>query len=255
MLQRVAQEAGEIILGHFEEGMAFHHDIKADGTPVSIADRDAEIHIQKALAGLGIPVVGEETAADGIEYNLSGGRYFLIDPLDGTREFIKGGSEWTINIAFIDNNIPEIGIVYAPALNQLFYAYGPETATRVNTQTGKEKQIHTRRPLKSGITIAASKNRDREQVEAFAQNYHVQKTVRIGSALKICAIAAGDADIYPCFGPTCEWDTAAGQAVLHAAGGVLESMNGAPLMYGKTKDGFKNPSFVARTADVPLILP
>ncbi len=255
VVKNIAHEAGQIILTHFEEGAALSHDLKSDGSPVTTADREAERFIAMKLREdfPDFPVVGEESAAAGEIPSLEGAEYFwLLDPLDGTKEFIKGGKEFTVNIALIQNNVPLLGVIYAPALGEIFLAYGEGTATRWSEETGKEKQIHVRKPVKAGITVAASKNREFEETDKFLESYKVEKLVRIGSSLKICAVASGKADLYPCFGPTSEWDTAAGQAILTAAGGELVTFGGKPLRYGDKKGSFINAPFIARTPFMAL---
>lgn len=250
VIRRLAQEAGEITLDHFEEGMALGHDLKGDGSPVSIADKKAEDFITRALLDdfPSIPVVGEEAVAAGSLPDLSGEEYFwLVDPLDGTREFVAGSVEYTVNIALIKNHVPVLGVIYAPALDEMYAACGEGTAVKWNGETEIEKAIRVRRPAKSGLTVITSKNRARDEIAKYLEEQKVEKIIRRGSSLKICAVAAGKADLYPGFGQTCEWDTAAGQAILEAAGGELVTLEGEPLRYGDKDGHFYNPSFLARS--------
>ncbi len=250
-VKRVALEAGEITLDYFDEGAMIATDIKGDGSPVTEADRKAEAFIIKSLQNTlpDIPVVAEEIVAGGQTYDLSAQEYFwLVDPLDGTREFASGSPDYTVNIALIKNNEPILGVIYAPAHGEMFAAAGEGTATRWLEESGNEKPIHVRAPSRKGVILMSSKNRSHAETDKFAQDYKVEKIIRRGSSLKFCAIAMGKADIYPGFGPTCEWDTAAGQAILLAAGGDVVDFEGNPLRYGTGTDArFYNPPFIARS--------
>lgn len=250
MVRRVAYEAGEITLDYFEEGMVLCSDEKSDGSPVTEADRMAERHIAKILKEEfpDIPVVGEEAVALGEIHQLAASEYFwLVDPLDGTREFIAGSPEFTVNIALIKNSEPVLGVIYAPAKGEMYWAHGEGTAMRWLEDTGTEKEIRVRKPSRGGLTVMASKNRAGEALDHYLAEHKVGKIIRRGSSLKICAIASGKADIYPGLWQTCEWDTAAGQAILCAAGGEIVTLDGAPLRYGLGDAHFLNPSFVARS--------
>lgn len=250
IVRRIAHEAGEITLDHFDEGMVRSADSKADGSPVTEADRLAERHIIRALGDdVGpIPVVGEEACASGAIHDLSGEEYFwLVDPLDGTREFVAGGKDFTVNIALIRQGQPVLGVIYAPAYGEMYSAYGEDTAMRWMEDTNTEKQIRVRRPRSSGLTVIASKNRGAAEIDRYLEEHKVEKIIRRSSSLKICAVASGKADLYPAFGETCEWDTAAGQAILEAAGGEIVTLDGAGLSYGGAERKFINPSFIARS--------
>ena len=250
VVRRVAYEAGELTLDYFEEGMVLASDEKADGSPVTEADRMAERHIAKILKEEfpDVPVVGEEAAALGEIVDLSGSEYFwLVDPLDGTREFIAGSPDFTVNIALIKNNEPIMGVIHAPARGEMYWAHGEGTAMRWLEESGTEKEIRCRKPSKGGLTVMASKNRAGEALDNYLAEHKVEKIVRRGSSLKICAVASGKADIYPGLWQTCEWDTAAGQAILCAAGGEIVTVDGAPLRYGLGDKHFLNPSFIARS--------
>lgn len=248
MVRRVAIEAGDITLKYFDE-LDFQVESKSDGSPVTLADREAEIHIHNALANIlpGIPMIAEEAAAAEALPSIEGSDYFwLVDPLDGTREFVSGGDEFTVNIALIYKHEPIMGVVYAPATGMLYAAHGPGTAIRWNEETGKDKEISVRPLPKQGLTIVASKGHgNAAKLDQFLEQFKIEKVLKKGSSLKICAIAEGRADLYPRFGQTYEWDTAAGEAVLRAAGGVLTDMQGKPLQYGSAEKEFFNPAFVA----------
>ncbi|MCF8496581.1 MAG: 3'(2'),5'-bisphosphate nucleotidase CysQ [Alphaproteobacteria bacterium] len=253
-VRRIALQAGEITLMHRDD--AGHGDgpgsgitRKADGSPVSAADREAEIFIERALREIlpDIPMIGEESVAEGRAPALGGSEYFwLVDPLDGTREFIQGGPDFTVNIALIHNASPVLGVVYAPALGILYAAHGEGTAVRWSEDTGKDRSIRVRPPPEEGLTVVASRGHgSADRLEKFTSQFKICKTLRRASSLKICAVAEGKADLYPRFGPTCEWDTAAGQAVLTAAGGSLTDTDGRVLFYGRGGPAFLNPDFIA----------
>ncbi len=252
-VQRIAQEAGQITLEHFEEGMMIESEAKGDGSPVTIADKRAEEYIAKQLkeAVPSVQVIGEEACAGGVCPDLRNEEYFwLVDPIDGTKEFIKGSPEYTVNIALIKNHVPILGVIYAPALGEMYYAHNEGEAMRWMEESGSEKPIRVRKPSRNGLTVIASRNRGVEKINAYLEDYKVEKIIHRGSSLKICAVANGKADLYPGFGLTCEWDTAAGQAILTAAGGELVSMDGAPLRYGDKVGHFNNPDFLARSCFV-----
>ncbi len=248
IVRRIALEAGDITLRHFDEGGYHNPDEKHDGSPVTIADREAEDFICKSLKDVlpDVPVISEEAASRGECPACENAEYFwLVDALDGTRQFIAGDEEFTVNIALIHNGEPVLGVIYAPVLGEMYSGHGEGTALRWNEETDTEKEIQVRTPRREGITVMVSKHGDLTRVEKYLEDYKVAKIVRRGSSLKICAIAAGKADIYPRFGETHPWDTAAGQAILVAAGGRLTDMSGVELRYSG-KLGV-NPDFVAKT--------
>lgn len=251
MVRRIALEAGELTLEYFDEGGYQGADVKGDGSPVTLADQKAEDFIEKALRDIlpGVPIIGEEAVAAGQRPDLSNAAYFwLVDPLDGTKEFISGSGDYTVNIALIHKGVPVLGVVYAPVPGELYAAYGDGTAIRWMEDTGKEKQISVRPPPKEGLVIVSSKSHGSgEKLDKFLSGYKVRKVIKRGSSLKICAVAAGKADMYPRFGPTCEWDTAAGHAVLLGAGGKMTDIKGRPLAYGGADPKFLNPEFIAKS--------
>ncbi|WP_440958835.1 3'(2'),5'-bisphosphate nucleotidase CysQ [Oceanicaulis sp. LC35] len=223
---------------------------KADKSPVTEADKRAEIIILKALAELmpDVPVLAEESFEAGIRPSVED-EFLLVDPVDGTKEFIAKRGEFTINIALIRNGVPVAGAVFAPALNQLYL--GGETAFTGAFEPGETLAIDRLKPAKtrekpaSGMTAVMSRSHADDQTKAFAEAQGVTEAVSAGSSLKFCKLAEGAADLYPRFGPTMEWDTAAGHAVLKAAGGAVTEPDGAPFRYGKTEAGYKNGAFVA----------
>lgn len=249
MVRRVAVQAGELTLDYFDEAGYQGADAKGDGSPVTEADRKAEAVIEKALHEMtpDVPMIGEEAVSEGRIPDLTRSGYFwLVDPLDGTKEFISGSGDYTVNIALIHKGVPVMGVVYAPVKGELYAGHGPDTAVRYLDETGKEKPIRVRMPPAEGLTVVASASHgDTERLDSFLSGYKVAKLLKRGSSLKICAIAAGKADLYPRFGPTCEWDTAAGDAVLRSAGGMITDLQGNDLIYGKADRKFLNPEFIA----------
>lgn len=253
IVRRIAIGAGDITLKYFDEGGYHGADAKADGSPVTIADQEAEDYIEAELLKIlpNVPMIGEESVADGRETDLSNTAYFwLVDPLDGTKSFINGEDSYTVNIALIHKGRAIVGVVYAPASGQLFAGClnddGSTKAIKWNEETNIEKDIHVRTPPERGLTVAASKAHGKgDKLENFLEGFKVEKRISIGSSLKMCLIASGKADIYPRFGLTCEWDTAAAHAVLNAAGGYITDMNGKELTYGGRDPKFLNPEFIA----------
>lgn len=255
-VRRVALEAGEITLDFFDDAGYQGADAKADGSPVTLADQKAEEFIEKALKEITpeVLIVGEEAASEGYRPDLSNEEYFwLVDPLDGTKEFISGSGDYTVNIALIKNGVPVLGVVYAPVPGELYAAHGEGTAIRYMDDTEKERSISVREAPEDGLTIVSSKSHGSGEVlDQFLSHYMVKKQIKRGSSLKICSVAAGKADMYPRFGPTCEWDTAAGHAVLLGAGGHLTDIDGNELTYGGADPKFLNPEFIARSRFVDL---
>lgn len=250
IVKRIASEAGDITLDYFDEGAYIAHDDKKDGSPITDADRRAEEFIAKALKEElpDIPVVGEESVSNGDVNEVKGHEYFwLVDPLDGTKEFIEGSPDFTVNIALIKNNVPILGVICAPARGEIFSAFGEGTAMRWSAEGDKEKSISVRKPTRHGLVVITSRNRAQEQIAKYLEEQKVEKIIRCGSSLKICAVAAGKADLYPGFGQTSEWDTAAGQAILTSAGGEIVTLDGRPLTYGDKDGHFNNPQFLARS--------
>ena len=221
--------------------------IKADGSPVTEADAAAEAIILDHLAPTGIPVLGEESVAAGIIPTL-GDRYFVVDPLDGTKEFIKRNGEFTVNIALVEHGVPVLGVVLAPATGETFIgdatgAWFSNTLSGISTDRRSIAVASAQR-----LRIVASRSHGHAALAALCQTLDVEADVSVGSSLKFCLLARGDAQLYPRFTPTCEWDTAAGQAVLEAAGGAVVTLDGERMRYGKHELGFLNPYFVAASS-------
>lgn len=226
---------------------------KTDESPVTVADKRGEDIITKALTELAphIPVIGEEAKAAGTAPDVSGGLFWLVDPLDGTKEFIRGGTDFTVNIALIQDAAPIMGLVYAPAQNRIWggttQAAGSQTAWAADVEGGilsARERISTRKADAGKLTIVASKSHRSPELEEWLGHFPDAENISIGSSLKLVLLAEGKADIYPRLGPTCEWDTAAAHAVLLAAGGHVSVPGGAPLTYGKDFETYLNPYFL-----------
>jgi len=239
----LALRAGAEILRHYERPAAVV--IKPDGTPVTEADTAAERVIVPGLLSLTpeVPVVSEETAARSGVPLVPGRRFWLVDPLDGTKEYIAHNGEFTVNIALIEDGRPVLGVVHAPALGATYDAHGPGTARRA-TGGGGAEPIRARLAPRDGLTVLLSRSHaNRAAEDDYLRPLSVARTVRIGSSVKFGLLAAGEADLYLRFGPTREWDTAAGHAVLAGAGGRVETFDGRELGYGKPD--LANPPFIA----------
>lgn len=248
-LASIAYDAGAIVLSHYTDEITATH--KADHSPVTIADVEAERFILKRLAQLApdVPVVAEEEVAAGHMPKV-GRRFFLVDPLDGTKEFVHKNGEFTINIAEIVEGKPVRGVVYAPAKDRIFFGETLSGAYEMFCPPGgapdfaEARPVTVREPGKDGLVAAISRSHNDGKTAEYLAAYNVKNFVVAGSSLKFCLIAAGEADIYPRHGRTMEWDTAAGHAVLAAAGGTMTTAEGKPFLYGKP--GFANPHFIAR---------
>ena len=227
---------------------------KDDASPVTDADEAAEKIILADLARLApnVPVIAEEAVAAGKVPRI-GHQLFLVDPLDGTKEFIRGTGEFTVNIALVADGVPRLGVIYAPALGDIYLTLGPERAVKARVAPGEiaplseaaPEEMHTRAPVPGQLVAAASRSHMNETTRAFLDSRGITETRSAGSSLKFCTLAAGLADVYPRLGPTMEWDTAAGDAILRAAGGAVLAEDDAPLRYGKADTGYLNPGFIA----------
>lgn len=239
-LAEAAREAGEAILAIVRRG--FEIESKQDTSPVTEADRAAELIILAALARAapGVPVIAEEEVAAG-RIPAHDDVYFLVDPLDGTKEFIRGGDDYTVNIGLIAGGAPRLGVVYAPASGRL---HGGIVGDGAWLEEGGGRRTIRTRFKSSEITAVASKSHlNQATIDYLEAAVGACAYVSVGSSLKFCIVAEGNADIYPRAAPTSEWDTAAGHAVLLAAGGLVDGPDGAPLRYGKR--AFLNRAFVA----------
>jgi 3'(2'), 5'-bisphosphate nucleotidase len=228
-----AAEIMDVYLGDFE------HIQKADGSPVTVADQRAEAVILEMLEPTSIPVLAEESVAAGRTPERSD-RMFVVDPLDGTKEFLKRNGEFTVNIALVEHGRPTMGVVLAPATGATFVG-SPDGAFEI-TERNERTALKT---VPSGdMKVVASRSHGHAALEDFCKTFQVVGDVSVGSSLKFCLVARGEAQLYPRFTPTCEWDTAAGQAVLEAAGGAVLTADGQPLRYGKGGDHL-NRFFIA----------
>jgi 3'(2'), 5'-bisphosphate nucleotidase len=238
-----AQAASEIILDIYRSDFAVQ--TKEDRTPVTLADQRAEASIIAALAAGApdIPVIAEEQVAAAGEAPPPPPRFWLVDPLDGTREFIKRNGEFTVNIALVEGTKTVLGVVLLPVTGVTYAAWGPGTATR---QEGRDtpRAIAARRRPAAGAVVAHSRSHaDEKRVAEYVATFPGATRKVMGSSAKFCLIAEGAADLYPRFGKTMEWDTGAGQAVLEAAGGKVLTLSGVTLAYAKP--GYRNPDFIA----------
>ena len=241
-LERIARQAGALILEVYAGDFAVRG--KFDASPVTEADERAERFIVAALHELtsDVPIVAEEAAARGDTPD-PGQRFWLVDPLDGTREFVSRNGEFTVNMALIEHGDPVLGVVYEPVAKRLVAGVVGQGAWQQDAQG--RRAIACRRPAAAGVVLACSRSHgDEAAMSAWLGSRRVLRRIAVGSSLKFGLIAAGEADLYPRLGRTMEWDTAAGHAVLQAAGGQVLDLQGAPLRYGKP--GFENPHFVAQ---------
>lgn len=246
---QLSQAAGEAIMQFWERGRAHAALIAAkdDLSPLTQADLASHQLIVAGLSALTphIPVVSEEDVAS-MKHRRPTGMFWLIDPLDGTKEFLAQSSDFTVNIALVSDAIAVWGVVHAPALGQSFWG-GAAFGTKRQAQ-GPATDIHVAAPPPPGrpLRVVASKSHLDEATAAFIAERGLVQLVQAGSSLKFCRVAEGEADLYPRFSPTCEWDTAAAQAVLEGAGGEVLDLQGAPLRYGKPD--VLNPGFIAAPA-------
>lgn len=251
LFESAALAAGRDIMDVFHNGPTVR--TKSDESPVTEADERAEAIILAALAAgfPAIPIVAEEAVAAGHMPETDGQPFILVDPLDGTKEFIRKSQDFTVNIALIEKGVPVMGIVYAPARGTA-YLGDTEGASRIEIDSAfqpvSRHPIHVRRNGETMIAVA-SRSHAGPETEAFLAQKAITDTRSVGSSLKFCLLAEGEADVYPRFGRTMEWDTAAGDAVLRAAGGMTVNLDGTPLRYGKRNQihdsDFANPSFIA----------
>lgn len=241
MLEAAIAAAG-VILEVYES--AFTHQLKTDSSPVTEADTRAEEIILDMLGPTGIPVLAEESVAIGRIPEL-GDRFFVVDPLDGTKEFLKRNGEFTVNIALCETGRPVMGVVLAPASGEAFWG-GRDGAFSARVENGSLAARHRVAVRTDGpVHVVGSRSHARPEMDVLCRHMNVVKDVSVGSSLKFCLLARGDAQLYPRFGPTSEWDSAAGQAVLEAAGGVVLGLDGRSLTCGHGERRYLNSSFVA----------
>jgi 3'(2'), 5'-bisphosphate nucleotidase len=241
-LRQLVRQAGSAIMTVYASDFAVQ--AKDDASPVTAADLEAERIIVAGLRALtpDIPVISEEAASLSPPEAVGSGPFWLVDPLDGTKEFVKRNGEFTVNIGLVIDGLPRVGVLYAPAIDRLFAACPGEATSEGPDRT--PRPLGCRRPPAGGLVVLSSRShRDPQRFDDFVNHYTVAEVRQSGSSLKFALIAAGEADLYPRFGPTMEWDTAAGHAILAAAGGCVTLPDGTPLSYGKP--GYRNPSVVA----------
>jgi 3'(2'), 5'-bisphosphate nucleotidase len=245
-LAEICEAAAALILPLWRSGLAVTH--KADESPVTEADRAGEALILKALAERfgDIPVVSEEDASEFGAPEAIGPRFFLVDPLDGTKAFVRGDPHFTVNIGLIEHGRPVAGAVAAPPSGEVWYTQAGQAMKRLRGVAARPVRA---RPWPAGEALALiSHTMKPETADKLAEEYGFHLREPMDSSIKLCRIAEGMADIYPRHGPTMEWDTAAGHAVLAAAGGRLTTPQGGAFVYGKAQEGFRNGWFVARGA-------
>jgi len=252
LLTDAVARAGAAIMRHYYQGTEVK--LKVDASPVTQADKASEAIVIEALQRLApdIPVVSEEIASD--RSAPLGHRFFLVDPLDGTKEFIQKRTDFTINIALVEDSNPRFGLVYAPARGLLALTTEAGKAVEAKLEPNENgvdfaaldcQALQVRDPSPQGLVAVVSRSHLDSATEAFLASLKIAGRSDAGSALKFLEVARGVADVYPRFGHTMEWDTAAGHAILLAAGGLVEDAAGHPLHYGKTDAGLRNPGFVA----------
>lgn len=253
-VRALARRAGEIVMDVYATDFGVRG--KQDASPVTLADERAEEAIVAALRELtpDVPIIAEEAVAAGRVPEVHD-RFWLVDPLDGTKEFISRNGEFTVNIAEIVEGKPVRGVVHAPAIERLFFgemlsgAYEAFAPPGGKPDFGEAKRIQARAVPKDGMTAVASRSHRDANTDKYLADFKVKEFISAGSSLKLCLVATGEADIYPRTGRTMEWDIAAGHAVLAAAGGSVKQLDGQPFHYGKAERGYDNPFFVARGQD------
>ena len=244
-LASITEEAAAVILPFWRTELAVAQ--KADESPVTEADRAGERLILARLAELypEVPVISEEHASEFGTPEAVGPRFFLVDPVDGTKAFVRGDPNFTVNIGLVEDGVPVAGAVCAPATGEVWFTTAAGAMKRTSS-TGVDAPVGVR-PWPAGKALGLVSHTMREEKAAeLAAQYGFDLRTPMDSSIKMCRIAEGSADIYPRHGPTSEWDTAAGHAVLVAAGGTFTQPDGAPFTYGKADQGFRNGWFVAR---------
>ena len=244
ILADICEEAGRLILPIWKTAMTVH--TKSDDSPVTEADRKGEALILERLAARfpGIHVISEEDASEFGTPDAVGRQFFLVDPVDGTKAFVRGDPNYTVNIGLIEDGRPVAGAVVAPATGETWFTRGGQAFKR--TEGGAERPARVRAWPKGEAVALVSHTMKPETLQALIDKYGFDTPRPMDSSIKFCRIAEGAADLYPRHGPTMEWDIAAGHAVLIAAGGTVQSEDGSPFIYGKADKGFRNGGFVAR---------
>ncbi|CAN1486062.1 CysQ 3'-Phosphoadenosine 5'-phosphosulfate (PAPS) 3'-phosphatase [Paracoccaceae bacterium] len=254
LMRRLALEAGDVIMAIYE-GPDFAVRAKGDSSPVTEADEAADAVISAGLKNAfpDVPLITEEQAAS---HTISADSFLIVDPLDGTKEFVQRQGDFTVNIAYVAKGVPVCGIVYAPAKGRLFYTQADGSAVEEigpfdKAGPGEVRQVRVAQPDNAALMVVASKSHRDQATDDYIAQYAVRDMTSAGSSLKFCLVATGEADLYPRLGRTMEWDTAAGDAVLRGAGGqVVRFDTHQPLTYGKP--GWDNPFFIAYAPGVLL---
>jgi 3'(2'), 5'-bisphosphate nucleotidase len=246
ILADICEEAARLILPLWKSGLTVH--TKSDESPVTEADRQGETLILARLAARfpGVHVISEEDASEFGTPDEVGRQFFLVDPVDGTKAFVRGDPNFTVNIALIEDGRPVAGAVTAPATGETWFTQNGQAMKRV--QGGATRPVRARDWPQGAAIALVSHTMKPETVQALAEKYGFDQPQPMDSSIKFCRIAEGGADIYPRHGPTMEWDIAAGHAVLAAAGGKVDAEDGSAFVYGKADKGFRNGWFVARGA-------
>jgi 3'(2'), 5'-bisphosphate nucleotidase len=243
----LAKKAGKAILQVYNGEIAV--EIKDDNSPLTAADKASHEIIAAGLKALtpDIPMLSEEGRDIPYEERKNWERFWLVDPLDGTKEFIKRNGEFTVNIALIEGNAPVFGVVYVPVQDKMYVGIVGEGAF-LQEGDGESRKIQVRKPdSEAGLTVVMSRSHPSPELQEYLKDIKVAEALPVGSSLKLCAVAEGKADLYPRLGPTIEWDTGAGQAVVQAAGGTVVTFEGKPLPYNK--ENLLNPYFIVRGSD------
>ena len=254
VMRRLALEAGDKIMEIYNSD-SFEVKVKSDESPVTEADEAADALISAGLSAA-FPDVLLVTEEQADSHSAKADTFLIVDPLDGTKEFVHRRGDFTVNIAYVENGVPTRGVVYAPAKDRMFYTLADgsaveETGDLAKDQIGATQPISVSDADNSALLVVASKSHRDQATDDYINKYNVADSKSAGSSLKFCLVATGEADIYPRVGRTMEWDTAAGHAVLHGAGGkVVRFDDHSPLVYGK--EGYANPFFIAYSPSVTL---
>lgn len=257
VFRQLALEAGDAIMQIYGED-DFAVSLKADASPVTAADEAADRIISAGLRQK-FPDLKLVTEEQSESHKISGKTFLIVDPLDGTKEFVQRRGDFTVNIALVEDGIPTRGVVYSPARQRLFWTdengvSHEEFAPFVQESVGKARRIHVREANNAALTVVASKSHRDQATDDYIALYDAADFISAGSSLKFCLVAAGEADLYPRLGRTMEWDTAAGQAVLSGAGGTTQRFDNHEMLdYGKA--GYENPFFIACAPTVKLRKP
>jgi 3'(2'), 5'-bisphosphate nucleotidase len=240
----ICLEAGEKIMNIYNDQSSWNIEVKDDKSPLTKADKEANKIIEKGLKTLPLtfPIISEEGKNIPYETRKDWTQFWLVDPLDGTKEFIKRNGQFTVNIALIEQHVPILGIIYAPATQELFYGLKGKGAFKLNKE-GKAENISISHRSENWISVGSSSHANEEEAN-YLSHYPIVESIKSGSSLKFCKVAEGLADIYLRTGPTMEWDTAAGQCIAESAGALMTKLDGSPFVYNK--QSLLNTGFVCK---------